>query len=125
MHCYNVNDWQDSMTFQAKAVKDGMLEFVGEKETMAGSLFRRTNKVMNVEKTGGIDLTPAHMNLQTKVDSRLRGNDNIAGGNDKGIVFHLDPAMLAQLQNAPGFVPVIISIQPMNDLRKFLGVASS
>ena len=38
------------------------------------------------------------------------------------IKFHMDAATLAQLQNAPGFVPVIISIQPMNDLRKFLGI---
>ena len=30
--------------------------------------------------------------------------------------------MLEQLQNAPGFVPVIINIQPMNDLRLFLGI---
>ncbi len=65
-------------------------------------------------KNGGIDLTPARMDLQTKVvDSRFRGND-------KGIQFHLDPAMLAQLQNAPGFVPVIINIQPLNDLKAFL-----
>jgi hypothetical protein len=40
----------------------------------------------------------------------------------EGIEFHLDPAMLRQLQNAPGFVPVIISIQPLNNLREFLGI---
>jgi len=39
----------------------------------------------------------------------------------EGIKFHINPAMLAQLQNAPGFVPVIISIQPMINLRQFLG----
>jgi len=56
--------------------------------------------------------------LQTKVmDSRLRGNDN------EGIQFHLDPAMLARLQNSPGFVPVVINIQPLKDLQEFLGVA--
>jgi hypothetical protein len=38
---------------------------------------------------------------------------------------HLDPAMLKQLQNAPGFVPVIFNIQPMNDLRKFLGISDA
>ena len=59
--------------------------------------------------TGGIDLTPAVMKLQTQ-------------NPDGEIKFHLDPAMLAQLQNAPGFVPVIISIQPMTDLKAFLGV---
>jgi hypothetical protein len=45
-------------------------------------------------------------------------------GNDNGIKFHLDPAMLEQLRNAPGFVPVIINVQPMTDLRKFLGIVS-
>jgi hypothetical protein len=66
---------------------------------------------------GGIDLTPANMDLQTKVDSRLRGNDA------KGIKFHLDPAQLAQLQNAPGFTPVIINITPLTDLKGFLEIS--
>jgi hypothetical protein len=61
--------------------------------------------------TGGIDLTPANMNLQTQ---------NAGAG--EGIKFHLDPALMKQLQNAAGFVPVIINIQPMQDLRRFLGV---
>jgi len=58
---------------------------------------------------GGIDLTPANMHLQTQN----------AG---EGIRFHLDPAMLAQLRNAPGFVPVIINIQPLKSLQQFLGL---
>ena len=65
------------------------------------------------EKNGGIDLTPANMNVETKTGSPMT---------NKGIKFHLDPALLRQLQNAPGFVPVIINIQPMVDLRRFLGV---
>jgi len=64
------------------------------------------------QEKGGIDLTPANMNLQTQ--------------NSNGeIKFHLDSARLAQLQNAPGFVPVIINIQPMNNLREFLGLNDS
>ncbi len=35
--------------------------------------------------------------------------------------FNIDPAMLKQLQNAPGLVPMHINIQPMGDLRQFLG----
>ncbi len=80
--------------------------------------------------TGGIDLT------KVEVDSRFRGNDREGGGNDntlandsEGIKFHIDPAMLQQLQNAPGFVPVIIDIQSlptgqagMTDIQLFLGV---
>ena len=58
---------------------------------------------------GGIDLSSAHNLL-------------ISQKAGEGIKFHLDYAMLKQLQNASGFVPVIISIQPMVNLRKFLGV---
>ena len=58
---------------------------------------------------GGIDLTPANMHLHTQ--------------NSNGeIKFQMDPAMLKQLQNAPGFVPVIINIQPLGSLRDFLGL---
>ena len=47
---------------------------------------------------------------------------------DGGIKFNIDPAMLQQsfghtqdeLQNAPGFVPIIINIQPLNNLPEFL-----
>jgi len=58
---------------------------------------------------GGIDFNSDKMNLQLQN----------AG---KEIKFHIDPAMLKQLQNAPGFVPVIINIQPMTHLRVFLGL---
>ena len=77
---------------------------------------------VNSDDLGGIDLTPANMDLQTKIDSRLRGNDNDRSGNGHGIQFHIDPAMLKQLQDAPGFMPVIINIQPMTDLAAFLGL---
>ena len=63
----------------------------------------------SLTNTGGIDLTPANMNLQTR---------NLGGE----IKFHVDTAMLAQLQNAPGFVPVIINIQPLKSLSDFLGI---
>ena len=65
-------------------------------------------KANELEK-GGIDLTPAKMNFQVKNDTSMV------------IRFHLDPGMLEKLQNAPGFVPVIINIQPMTDLKLFLG----
>jgi hypothetical protein len=79
---------------------------------------------------GGIDLTPASMHLQTKMSSGVSGMNTRLGGNDNGMAvqgnsgirFHIDPAILAQLQNAQGFVPVIITIEPMTDLRGFLGV---
>jgi len=66
----------------------------------------------SVQAPGGIDLTPANMNLQT----------HHKGGEIK---FYLDPKLLEQLRNVPGFVPVIINIQPMTNLRQFLDVPES
>ncbi|MBF0490367.1 MAG: FHA domain-containing protein, partial [Candidatus Omnitrophica bacterium] len=78
--------------------------------------FTLPDKAMNSSKVktsmterGGIDFNSDKMNLET----RNQGGD---------IQFHLDPAQLAQLQNAPGFTPVIINIQPMTDLSGFLGL---
>jgi hypothetical protein len=74
------------------------------------------NKAMSSpENTGGIDLTPNNMNLETTHEG---------GGNSLGIHFHLDAALFAQLQNSPGFVPVIINIQPVTDLKMFLGLTN-
>jgi len=66
---------------------------------------------------GGIDLTPANMNLQTRDDKGTMVQNAI------GIKFHLDPAQFAQLQNAPGFYPRVLSVEPLNDLRQFLGIS--
>ncbi len=73
----------------------------------SSSVFTKGKADLN--KNGGIDLTHANMNLQTQ-------------NNGGEIKFHIDPAMLQQLQNAPGFTPVIINIQPMKDLKVFLGI---
>ena len=58
---------------------------------------------------GGIDFNSDKMNLQVQ-------------NNGGEIKFHLDGAMLQQLRNAPGFVPVIINILPISNLRQFLGL---
>lgn len=71
-----------------------------------------TNADKGMLNKGGIDLTPANMNLQTQ---------NPGGA----IQFHLDTAMLQKLQNAPGFVPMVIGIKPMTDLQGFLELADS
>ena len=65
---------------------------------------------------GGIDFKSDRMNVETKVDASLKD------GASKGIQFHIDPAMLKQLQNAGGFTPVIINIQPMTDIKSFLQI---
>jgi len=71
-------------------------------------LVEHPNEAMLItEKNGGIDLTPANMNLQTRNAGEM-------------IKFHMDPAMLEQLKNAPGFIPVIISAQPLKSLPDFL-----
>jgi len=62
----------------------------------------------NINDTGGIDFT----------SGKILSGHNV--GNE--IKFHLDPAMLEQLRNAPGFVPVIISVQPLKNLQEFLGL---
>ena len=67
------------------------------------------DKAELAQNLGGVDLTPANMNLEI----------HNAG---KGIKFHMNSAMLARLRNAPGFVPVIINIQPLVDLKSFLEI---
>ncbi|MBF0387134.1 MAG: hypothetical protein HQL20_04675, partial [Candidatus Omnitrophica bacterium] len=65
----------------------------------------------SAEKKGGIDLTADKVKLATYGDS---GN---------GLTFKIDPAMLQQLQNAPGFRPVSISLQPVTtSVSLFLGM---
>ncbi|MBF0571124.1 MAG: hypothetical protein HQL12_04565 [Candidatus Omnitrophica bacterium] len=66
--------------------------------------------IANSAQNGGIDLTRDKMNLQVHKER-------------DGIGFSFDPVMLQQLQNVSGFVPVIINIQPMTDLRQFLGLS--
>lgn len=91
--------------------KNGITEYIDPPDlnkVMKGKIGGADNASIAIEgKKGGIDLTPANMNLQTQN----------SGGEIK---FHLDPAMLQQLQNAPGFVPVIINIKPLENLRIFL-----
>jgi hypothetical protein len=94
-------------------IKSGMHKF-SFMEKLDGEVWERRDPAMihqPSDKTGGIDLT------STKA--------LFIENNGQGIKFHIDPAMLKQLQNAPGFVPVIINIQPMTDLRKFLGISEA
>ena len=55
-----------------------------------------------------IDLTEANIGLQTQ-----------NSGNE--IKLHMDQAIMEELKNARGFVPVIINIQPLKNLAEFLG----
>jgi L-amino acid N-acyltransferase YncA len=90
---------------------------IGETEKLLEILNRRyprtpaqSNGTGDATMKGGIDLTAANGYLQTQNN----GNGEIK--------FHLNPAQFAQLQNAPGFTPVIINIQPLKSLPEFLGL---
>jgi len=95
-----------------KGVVDNLLRIKGGIErnlqTDTGS---PTGNISNTNKAmkGGIDLTPANYVLQSK-------------NSGESIKFHFNPAQLVQLQNATGFVPVIINIQPLINLSQFLGL---
>lgn len=65
----------------------------------------------NAMKTipGGIDLDKINLKIQN---------------NDGEIKFQWAPAMLAQLQNIPGFIPKIVGITPLKSLSKFMETPS-
>jgi len=83
----------------------------GEAEPLVVNAAQIANQAKHLRTTpeGGIDLTPANMNVQTQ---------NVG----EGIKFHLDSDMIQRLKDVPGFVPVIINIQPITNLRQFLGL---
>jgi len=74
---------------------------------------------------GGIDLTPANMDVQIKKEIASSLGSTPRNDTSEGIKFHLDPAMLEQLQNATGFSPVIVDVRPLKSLSEFLEFASS
>ena len=87
------------------------------------------SSAIDTETKGGIDFNADNLNLETRMDSRFRGNDNVGRGNDNvgrwndsEIQFQINPQQLLELQNTPGFTPVIINIQPMGNLHMFLGL---
>lgn len=63
----------------------------------------------SVSDVGGIDLS------LLQADSHVQGHG-------PGIRFQIEPDELRKLENTTGFVPVIINIQPVTNLRLFLGL---
>jgi len=115
-------NWE-AISGEREGLLDEDIEYTYFKKKDSAQLVRKSDEDMVLKnlmskssKTGGIDLTPANMNVEVKTGSPTKtfGDDKV------GIKFHLDPAMLQQLQNAPGFIPVIINIQPMTNLKEFL-----
>lgn len=91
-----------SATFSDKGSND-IAFIVGKKTTASAAV-------------GGIDFNADKLNLETQTS----GGDLPAG--QAGIKFQMDPQQLQELQGVPGFMPVIINIQPMINLRMFLGL---
>jgi len=105
-----------SSTVDFSRVKFSWQKHLLKYQKFSGALFPKDSNSAMVN--GGIDFNSNKMNLQVKT-----GSPTGAFGDDKGgIKFHIDQAMLRQLQDAPGFMPVIIHIQPMTNLRAFLGI---
>jgi len=84
---------------------------------------RARHAIVNADKAmagaapvrGGIDLT-SDKALSVKMDSPVGQNDNAP------IQFYLDPAQLAQWQAAPGVIFNIVTLQPMPNIRLWLGI---
>ena len=68
------------------------------------------NRAQLAWEKGGIDLSAQ----RTKFLIQHQGDD---------IQFNIDPALLEQVKNASGFVPVIIKMQPLYNVSAFLGMA--
>lgn len=63
---------------------------------------------------GGIDLTPAQMDLVVRSFTSVLGKQN-------NLRLKFDPAMHGMLMKAAGFEPVIVNMQPLKSLPGFLG----
>ncbi len=94
-----------------KAMSGRMLKGKNIPETMGelAALYLSTEPDDNAMAPGGIDLDPARMDMATQ-DS----------GEEPG--FKIDPAMLRQIQDAAGVTPVIVGIDPLDSLPRFMGV---
>ncbi|MEI8012339.1 MAG: hypothetical protein WCI27_07670 [Candidatus Omnitrophota bacterium] len=93
-----------SVTYQGETfVVSGKIHFSDSAE----SLLQDNNK----SKTGGIDLRPEQLRLETKSDR-------------PSITFTMDPAVMKKYQFAPGLEPVIIDSQPVQDWAGFLGMSA-
>jgi hypothetical protein len=93
-------------------------------------IIKRVSEILESKIPNGFELS---MNGNNKLDLVPKDKDSAMGGidlnktdevlqvNEEGeIVFDVDPAMLAEYENFPGFNPVIISIKPLANLPNFL-----
>ncbi len=123
---------RNSNALKERAMAEGALristaQYAAQKDThpygvIAGAVERYMKRVQSsdqddpamaaLKKVGGIDFNSDKM----KVEITNEG---------QGIKFDLDPIVLEQFRNAPGFEPVITRVQPLKDLPVFLGITNS
>ena len=77
-------------------------------EVLAAAQQYKDHAMAGEVKRGGIDFTVNKTPLEVKTDDK------------EEIKFNIDHAMLQQMENASGLKPVIVDIQPLQDLRVFL-----
>lgn len=110
-------DVQEPLRYQRAVKLLGLLKSLRHEEESArweeGDMSRVQNVAMTTgeagKDAGGIDLTPQRIDIKT-------------AGSGGAIKFHFDSVQLEQFRNASGLAPVIINIQPMTDLKLFLGL---
>jgi len=88
----------------------GESQAYGKDITVVKELNENTFAALGIgTEKGGIDFDPG------KIDLRIRNSGGKIGSS-------IDPALLERLQGVSGFAPVIVHVQPLEDLRLFLGV---
>ena len=106
------SSWTDELVSKTHAsvqvMPDGKL-LISDLRSKDGTYRKEAPDAAMTSTKGGIDFKSDKMNLDVKN----------AG---EAIKFKITPEQLLQLQNAPGFVPVIINVQPLKDLPLFLGL---
>ncbi len=100
------------------------------KDVLTKGLYSTLNAAL--ERVFPVDISPAMMtHTHSGMEATRGGVDftanrtplEIENSGKVGIHFKVDPAMLRELEDAPGFEPVIYNIQPMRSVRSFLGLA--
>ena len=119
--------YMDSVGWNYEGPRDvmEMKEVLGAEVAVYQKHFPKSSKtpamIGKENREGGIDFTANKTALEVQnAGESIKFHLNLFGHNytnSKQLGL-----LLKQLQNAPGFVPVIISIQPLTDLRRFLGI---
>ena len=84
---------------------------------------KKENRIYIIDVTNRDGVQTSRLGLAKLQKTMMTISSNLQAQSNGGeIKFQIDPAMLQQLKNAPGFVPLIINIQPLENLQEFLGL---